>query len=95
MKKKMKEVIKYWLDETEDLQAYMKSEDVFNYEEFDSLERFSGTHPAVLEKRIREKNWNVTLNLKEKKFSLKDRLLYWFEKKTGVRLFDFKNYRII
>jgi hypothetical protein len=95
MKKKMKEVIKYWLDETEDLQAYLKSEDVFNYEEFDSIEKFSGTHPAVLEKRIRKKNWEVTLNLKEKKFSFKDSLLYWFEKKTGVRLFDFKNYRII
>lgn len=95
MKKKMKEVSKYWLEESDDLQTFLKSEDFFNYEEFDSLEKFSGTHPAVLEKRIREKNWDISFNLKVKKFSFKDQLLYWFEKKTGTRLFDFKNYRII
>ncbi len=83
------------MEESDNLQSFLQSEDFFNYEQFDSLEKFSGTHPAVLEERIREKNWDVRLDLKEKKFSLKNRLLYWFEKKTGVRLFDFKNYRII
>jgi hypothetical protein len=95
MKKKMKEVSKYWMEESDNLQGFIDSEDFFDYEEFDSLEKFSGTHPAVLEKRIREKHWNIRLNLKEKKFSFKDRLLYWLEKKTGVRLFDYKNYKII
>ena len=95
MKKKMKEVSKYWREESDSWQQYMKSEDIFNYDDFDSLKKFSGTHPAVLKKRIHEKNWDVTFDLKKKKFSLKDRLLYWFEKKTGVRPFDFKNYRII
>jgi hypothetical protein len=95
MKKKMKEVSKYWMEESNDLKSFLQSEDFFNYEEFDSLEKFAGTHPAVLKKRISEKNWEVSLNLKEKKFSVKNRLLYRLEKKTGVRLFDFKNYRII
>lgn len=95
MKKKMKEVAKYWAEESDDLQAYLKSEDFFNYEEFDSLEKFTGTHPAALKKRIEEMNWDIKFDLKRKRFSLKDMFLYWFEKKTGKRLFDFKNYKII
>ncbi len=94
MKKKMKEVSKYWLGEA-DMQAFIKSEYFFDYKEYDSLEKFTGTHPSVMKKRIKEKNWDVTFDLRKKKFSLKDKLLYWFEKKAGVRLFDFKNYRII
>lgn len=95
MKKKIKEVSRYWHKESENWQEFMKSEDFFNFEEFDSIKKFTGTHPAVLQKRIREKNWNVEFDLLKKRFSFKDKLLYWFEKKTGVRPFDFKNYTII
>jgi hypothetical protein len=95
MKKKMKEVSRYWHEESEDWQDYMKSEDFFKYEEFDSLEKFAGTHPSVLKKRIDEKSWNIKFDLSKKRFSFKDKLLYWFEKRTGIRLFDFKNYKII
>lgn len=95
MKKKMKEVSRYWHDESDNWKDYMNSEDFFNFEEFDSLEKFPGTHPAVLQKRIKEQSWNIHFDLSRKHFSFKDKLLYWFEKKTGVRLFDFKNYRII
>ncbi|MEJ7678976.1 MAG: glycosyltransferase family 2 protein [Segetibacter sp.] len=95
MKKKIKEVSRYWHEDSEDWQDFMKSEDFFKFEEFDSINKFTGTHPAVLRKRIKEKNWDVKFDLSKKRFSFKDKLLYWFEKKTGIRLFDFKNYRII
>ncbi len=95
MKKKMKQVSRYWHDESDNWQNYMQSEDFFNFEEFDSLNKFTGTHPAVLQKRIKEQNWNVKFDLSKKRFSAKDKLLYWLEKKTGKRLFDFKNYKII
>ncbi len=95
MKKKIKEVSRYWHEESPDWQNTMKSGDFFNFEEFDSLKKFADTHPAVLKKRIEEKNWDINLDLSKKRFSFKDKLLYWFEKKTGVRLFDFKNYKII
>jgi hypothetical protein len=95
MKKKMKEVSKYWNEDSESWKEYMNSEDVFNYDDFDSLVRFTGTHPAVLKDRIAKQNWNIEFDLSKKRFSFTDRLLYWFEKKTGLRLFDFKNYKII
>lgn len=95
MKKKMKEVSKYWQEESDDWKEYMKSEDYFNYDDFESLVKFTDTHPAVLKKRIAQQNWQVELDLSKKNFSVKDKFLYWFEKKTGLRLFDFKNYKII
>ena len=69
--------------------------DIFNYADFDSLQKFTDSHPVVMQKRIAEKNWHTELDITKKKFSLKDRLLYYFEKLTGRRLFDFKNYKII
>jgi hypothetical protein len=95
MKKKMKEVSRYWNEESDNWSNFMKSEDFFEFEEFDSLNKFTGTHPAVLRKRIEEQNWNVEFDLSKKQFSFKEKLLYWFEKKTGIRPFDFKNYEII
>lgn len=95
MKKKMKEVVKYWTEESEGLQEFLKSEDFYSYQDYESLQRFTGTHPAVLHKRIEEKNWDINLDVKRKRFTLKNKLLYWLEKKTGKRLFAFKNYKII
>lgn len=45
--------------------------------------------------RISRKNWQVQMDIGRKKFSFKDGLLYWFEKWTGIRLFDFRNYRML
>ncbi|MGE5425009.1 MAG: hypothetical protein ACM3N9_06575, partial [Syntrophothermus sp.] len=66
----------------------------FDYSGIDSLARFMGTHPAVMEERIRGKNWTFSYDPSEAKLSVKKRLLHWFEKKTGIRVGEFKNYRI-
>jgi hypothetical protein len=68
---------------------------VFNYDEFDSLERFTDTHPAVMQKRINEKNWEVEIDVSRKQFTPKKMFLYWLEKYTGIRPFTFRNYKII
>jgi hypothetical protein len=45
-----------------------------------------------MKKRIEAKNWNVELDVSQKKFTLKGKILFWLEKKTGKRFFDFRNY---
>ncbi|WP_343304569.1 glycosyltransferase family 2 protein [Chitinophaga niabensis] len=69
----------------------------FNYAEMvDSLERFAGKHPALMEERIRQRNWQFDHDISQKNFkNLKGRVLYYVEKIFGVRLFDYKNYRSI
>ncbi len=61
----------------------------------DSVELFKGTHPAVMQKKIAEKNWDAHFDTRKKRFSFKDRLLYSIEKITGKRFFAYKNYKII
>jgi glycosyltransferase involved in cell wall biosynthesis len=94
MMQKQKNVSAYWLGD-EDMQKMLLNPDAWNFEEFDSLEKFAGTHPAVMLDRIKRKNWQVELDISRKKFSFKNRVLYYFEKLTGIRPFDFKNYRVI
>jgi hypothetical protein len=61
----------------------------------DSVTIFTGTHPQTMQKRIAEKNWKIDLDTTQKKFSFKGKVLYKFEKLTGIRLFNYKNYKII
>lgn len=94
MKAKMKDVARFW-QEDEDWKQTLQSDDVFDFSDFDSLVRFEGSHPAVMKERIARQDWKIELDLSKKKFSLSDRLLYWYEKKTGNRLFEFRNYRLL
>ena len=95
MQQKRRNMTELWQDKSGETQEIIGS-DFFDYNEnLDSLKRFTGTHPQAMQRRIQEQNWTVNLDISKKNFSLKDHLLYWFEKKTGIRLFDFKNYRII
>ena len=94
MMKKQKNVSTYWLND-EEMKGVLSNPDEWDFEAYDSLEKFTGTHPEVMHDRIRRKNWKLELDISKKKFSLKDRLLYYFEKFTGIRPFDFRNYRLI
>jgi len=95
MQKKQKNVSKFWNNQ-ENLESILAAlPDIFDFSEFDSLEKFSGTHPAVIQDRIDRQNWKLNLDISRKKFSFKDRALYYYEKITGIRPFDFKNYRVL
>lgn len=73
-----------------------KEENQFDFlKDADSLALFKGTHPAVMQKRIAEKNWTADFDTRKKRFSFKDAVLYRIEKLTGKRLFAYKNYTII
>ncbi|MEQ1677636.1 MAG: glycosyltransferase family 2 protein, partial [Chitinophagaceae bacterium] len=74
----------------------VKEEDAFDFfKDADSISPFTKTHPAVMQQRIAEKNWQVNFDPRKKKFSFKDRLSYRFEKITGIRPFEYRNYKII
>ncbi len=94
MMKKQKHVSQYWLKD-EALEGMLANPDFWNFNDFDSLEKFKDTHPAVMLERIAKQNWKVEIDISRKKFSLKERILYQFEKITGIRPFDFKNYRLL
>lgn len=94
MRKKQKESSVFWNDDTQ-MEKIISSPDYYDFSGFDSLEKFTGTHPLVMKDRIIKKNWVIDLDISKKKFSFKNKILYYFEKWTGIRPFDFRNYKII
>jgi hypothetical protein len=58
----------------------------------DSVIPFKGQHPAVMQKRITEKNWQLNLDEAKKRFSIKHKFVYKIEKLIGIHLFRFRNY---
>lgn len=66
--------------------------DQFDYSQIDSLAKFTGTHPAVMQERINRQNWKFSFDPTKKKWGVKMRALMWVEKTTGKRIGEYKNY---
>jgi hypothetical protein len=65
------------------------------YAHIDSLALFTDTAPKVMEKRIAEMNWIFEPDLSRKNLSLKNKFHHWIERNFGLRLAEYKNYKII
>jgi hypothetical protein len=94
MQEKMRKFHSFWHDD-----VWIKEElgvgDLFDFSRIDSLKKFDGTHPEVMQHRITEADWTLDFDAGRKKLSLKNRILLGIEKMTGMRLGEYKNYRII
>jgi len=90
MQQKCDSVKKYYSGEPNEPTTYE-----FDYEHnFDALTRFKGTHPGVMKKRIAAKNWKIEIDSSKIRMKFKYRMLYYFEKYFGKRLFEYRNYVI-
>lgn len=72
-----------------------KEREVFDYNNVDKLETFKGKHPKYVEEFINKKNWEFDYDPSRSNMSFKYRILYQFEKLTGIRPFAYKNYKLI
>lgn len=91
---KNKSFQKLWHSD-EKVSEILGSNDLYDYSKIDSLKIFDGTHPAVMNNRINNVNWNFSFDIAKKNMSLLNKLLYKFEEFTGLRPFEYKNYKII
>lgn len=95
MLQKQKNLGKFWRTD-EEWEKLLTDTDFWDFNnEFDSLAKFTGTHPAVMLDRIKSQNWNIEMDISRKRFSFKNRLLYYIERTTGKRLFDYRNYKLL
>ena len=85
---------KYWHND-EWLNDNIPNVELFDYSGIDSLVKFEGTHPKVMQERIARENWTLTFDVTQKKFAPKDKVLMWIERHTGWRIGEYKNYKII
>jgi hypothetical protein len=87
-------------------QHYDASPSEFDYGPLDRLCIFQGTHPRIMQNRIRQMNWQDKLQTSGRPNTnrqphpherMKYRILTWIEKKClrGRRVASFKNYRLL
>jgi hypothetical protein len=67
----------------------------YDYSKVQSLKLFEGTHPAVMQERIKNRDWEFTFDTGKNNLSFRERLLHFIEKLTGKRPFEYRNYKII
>lgn len=72
---------------------HIPQQEGFDYSKIDSLKLFQGTHPKVMQERIRQKNWTFSFDPTQKNFGFKNRFLYFIERVTGWRIGEYRNYR--
>ncbi|GAA0558323.1 glycosyltransferase family protein [Chitinophaga japonensis] len=95
LKKWQNTVQLYHGHDTEKIRPILESRH-FDYSGIDSLRRFTGRHPAFMQDRVARQHWQFEWDISRKNFkSFRRRLLHWIEEKTGRRLFDYRNYRLL
>jgi glycosyltransferase involved in cell wall biosynthesis len=77
------------------VKEHVHEADEFDYSQIDSLRIFEGSHPAAMKSRIENCDWHFIFDVKRKKFSLKNKLLYLMEKLTGWRMFEYRNFKLL
>jgi hypothetical protein len=94
MKEKIKDFHQLWHDD-EWIASQEKLINDFNYDGIEALIPFNKEHPVCMQERVRNKNWDFKPQIDLSKRSLKKKILYWIEKKTGYRVGEYKNYTLI
>jgi hypothetical protein len=94
MQNKHRNFHKLWYDDDWVDKNIAKAEE-FDYSGIDALTRFEGSHPKVMEERIRRKNWKFDYDISRNSLSYKDRFKQFIERLTGKRVMEYKNYKII
>ncbi|QNH61394.1 glycosyltransferase family 2 protein [Hymenobacter sediminicola] len=93
---KMRHLDQFWNGDQRPEDHPLAARAAFSFDDYDSLERFTGTHPAVMQDRVARQNWQVDIDVRKKRFDKpKYRFLYWVEKLTGRRFFEFRNFRLV
>lgn len=67
----------------------------FDYGSSGTVRKFEGTHPSVMQKRISEQNWTFDFDEGRGRGPFKERFLDWIADKVGIRIGEYKNYKLI
>jgi ribosomal protein S18 len=70
-------------------------EEAFDYSQIDNLERFTGTHPKVMEDRIHRLNWSFDHDLSKNTLTIREKLKRLASQLLGYRVGEYKNYKLL
>lgn len=93
MQQKQQTFNKLWHTD-EWMKQHIKQRELFDYSEIDSLQIFNGSHPAVMLKRIAEKNWTFDHDLSRNKHPFKEKFKLFLKTYLGIDT-SYKNYEVL
>jgi hypothetical protein len=94
MQRKQEIFHKLWHDD-EWVEKNVAKAEAFDYAaHIDAVQKFTGTHPAVMQERIRNSNWKFDYDISFNRTSLKERFKAFAEKKLGIKM-SYRNYRLM
>ena len=67
----------------------------FDFNNVDRLEKFTGTHPSVMLKKVESQNWNFSFDPKKSVWKTKDKIMQPIEDLLGFKIGEYKNYKLI
>ncbi|MBN2214571.1 MAG: hypothetical protein JW723_10025 [Bacteroidales bacterium] len=94
MQRKQENFHKYWHDDEWIDKNVFKAKEFDYFRKISSLRHFEGTHPKVMEQRIRSKNWKFDYDISFNKTSFKDKMKNLLRKYPGLD-FSYRNYQIV
>lgn len=78
------------------MEKNIPKEEEFDYSQIDSLEKFSGSHPQVMEDRIRRLNWAFDHDLSKNRLTVREYLKRAASLLLlGHRVGEYKNYKLL
>lgn len=94
MQQKQETFNRYWHDD-QWIDTHIAKAEAFDYSQVDALRHFEGSHPAVMQERVKEKNWQFDYDIAKNRYSKKEQFKRWIERWTGHRIGEYKNFRLI
>lgn len=93
MQEKRKSVIKFWKDD-EWIKEHVADAEDFDYNSIDSLKKFEGSHPKVMQLRVQRTNWHFERDMSRNKTKMKDAFKNFLKKFFGIQL-GYRNYTLV
>ncbi len=93
MQRKQQAFHRLWHDDAW-LAEHVGNKAEFDYSGIDALQKFKGTHPEVMRKRIETQNWKFDFDLSIDRRSIKEKAKAFAKKVLGWEI-GYKNYRIL
>ncbi|RFM30458.1 glycosyltransferase [Deminuibacter soli] len=77
-------------------QEQKETQEEFDYQRVDRLQRFTGPHPAVMQQRIQQQDWNFVYDPSKAVWAKpKDKWIQPIEDILGFKIGEYKNYKLI
>jgi hypothetical protein len=84
---------KLWHDDSW-IENHVGNAEQFDYSNIDSLSKYPGKHPLVMQERIKKINWTFDVD-PSKKAPFKYRFLKMINQLTGINIGQYQNYKLI